>query len=231
MDSLIEWLGLVAAVITILAVVFNIRKPLWRRIERRALLGAIGGSPRAEVVGAVMETEAQGWIRNRLDNLQVGSVDFLVNANKSRHALLVDMVQQRRLPVRLAVQDPRQAFSRQQKETIVRSLLQISALQASGSSAPGDLEIRLYPEQAALRLTLLRSRDSEAICCALGWYLYRDGNRAVPGAKNPTVLALGRDNQLVKHADVEFHKKWATAAPLDVDWLQEYAAAELSVVS
>ncbi len=134
-------------------------------------------------------------------------MDVLGHSNTTRQGIISAAVEDLKKPVRLLMQRPRHILKPRQRSQIGASVHDaLTALEETGL-----FELRFHKNHASLRLTLLRGEDRQAVAAVVGWYLYREEDRVVPGARNPSVYALEADNPLVAWAAEEFQTKWSSA--------------------
>lgn len=163
------------------------------------------------------ESEVDTWLRGqaRIDNCR--SFDFLCHANSShRQDLILGLLRNPLLKVKLAVQDPEHSGLPERRDLIKKSLAE-TARATLDQGTQERLEVRLYREQASVRMALIRDSDSQPVACAVGWYLHRENDRTVPGAKNPSLVAEGPTSPLVVFAREEFQAKWTSAHAITLD--------------
>lgn len=162
---------------------------------------------------AVNESDAQRKLFDLVASERVRSVDVLGHSHTTRSSWLEHVVNDLQKQVRIAVQHPDLIRNPEQLPKVKRAIR--GAL--STLSRTGRFEVRFHREHASLRLTILRGQDHEALAVVAGWYLYRENNRVVPGARNPSVFALEPNNILIPWADREFQTKWSSAERVSLE--------------
>lgn len=168
----------------------------------------------------IPESNVQKKTRELLLEDSVSSVDFLTAGSASRKAMIIDILKRIKKPVRVAIQDPEKAVTEGEKLSTVKELNDIVTEIEHDHFAKNNLKFRLYSDHASLRLTIIRDKDDKLISAILGWYIYREGNTSLQGARNPSIL-ISQPEDLVKFANEEFNNKWDNAIPISFDEIKK----------